>query len=196
MHVSSGDLIRGEIKKGTVVGKKMEEIVARGGFVNDSLALSIIEKKLASFVHPDIVLDGFPRTLEQAKMLDDSLGKSGKKIGLAILVESSDELIVKRLSARRICPKCNRIYGLDIPPQKDNLCDSCGSNLSTREDDKEDVVRQRLKTYNDLTFPIIIYYERRGVLRRVDGNGDLKGIFENVSNVLKENYAKLSTLKE
>jgi adenylate kinase len=185
-HISSGDLIRAEIKEGTALGKEIEKAVSEGRLVSDETVLKLVKKAVNSSSEKDVILDGFPRTIEQTEMLERVLAESGRKVDIVIELETTDELIVKRLSARKTCPRCNRIYGIEIRPKNDNLCDECGVALVQREDDKEDVVRERLTTYRELTAPLVDYYRKKGVLKDVDGNRKPEEIYEEVSVILQE----------
>ena len=131
------------------------------------------------------MLDGFPRTIPQAKVLDDALTKLGEKIDYAIYVDVPDENIVRRMSGRRACLKCGATYHVEhIPPKKENVCDTCGSDLVLRDDDKPETVLNRLKVYHDQTQPLIDFYTEKGVLKTVDGTVDMKDVFTAITDIL------------
>ena len=184
LHISTGDLIRAEINQQSEYGKKIQSIVAEGKLVSDVLVAELLKKAITSAQSKNIVLDGFPRTLEQAKMLDIMLKGIKKKLDLVIDLESGDELIVKRLSLRRQCPKCNQIYGMTVPPKKEGICDRDQTPLIQRQDDREEVVRQRLKVYRELTEPLIGYYKKKSLLKEVDGNLKLEEIYNNIDKLI------------
>ncbi len=184
-HISSGDLIRAEIKSGSDLGNEIKQIVSEGKLVNDDIVLKLVQNAVSGVDNSNIVLDGFPRTSEQAGMLDNVLLEINKKLDLVIDLESENNVIIKRLTMRRTCPECNKIYGIDVPPKEDNKCDLCGVDLIQRADDKEEVVRDRLNTYRELTAPLIKYYEGKGILKVVDGNRPLEQIYKDVSEIIE-----------
>ena len=184
LHISTGDLIRAEIKAGSELGNKIKGIVSEGKLVSDDIVAELLKKAITSTQSKNIVLDGFPRTLGQAKMLDIMLNGIKKKLDLVIDLESGDELIVRRLSARKTCPKCNQIYGMDVLPKKAGICDRDGTPLIQRQDDREEVVRQRLKVYRELTEPLIGYYKKKSLLKEVDGNLKLEEIYNNIDKLI------------
>lgn len=171
-HLSSGDILRAERKAGTELGKKAQAYMDSGGLVPDELVVAMMADHIG---RPDavqgVLLDGFPRTRPQAEALDKKLGEMGKKIDLVIDLAVADDEVAGRLTGRRSCPKCGAVYHVRFqPPQREGQCDSgCGA-LVVRDDDKEAVVRQRLKTYHDQTEPLIAYYRQKGTLRQVDGS--------------------------
>jgi len=159
-HISTGDILRENVKQGTPLGKLAERYMQAGDLVPDDIIVEMVENRLQE---PDcsegFILDGFPRTLPQAEALDRILEKLKTKVDAVILLEVDDETIVKRLSGRRVCPKCGAIYNVSFnPPKADSLCDHCGERVIQRNDDKEEVVRQRLAVYRERTAPLIDYY--------------------------------------
>ncbi len=131
------------------------------------------------------MLDGFPRTIPQAKVLDEALEKLGEKIDYAVDVDVADEHIVKRMSGRRACLKCGATYHVEhIPPRQEGVCDSCGSDLVLRDDDKPETVMNRLKVYHDQTQPLIEYYGQKGILRKVDGTMEMQDVFHAIVDLL------------
>lgn len=188
-HVSTGDLLREEVAAQSDLGKKIAPIMNEGKLVEDELVLKILLEKLAK-LRKNFVLDGFPRNLNQGELLDHLLAELGIKIDVALEIDSDPEVIVKRLSSRRQCVKCKRIYGLDVPPKVEGVCDDCGSQTVLREDDRPDVVKKRLKIYNDITKPLVDFYKKKKMLVKVDGNGSLTDIFRDVENLLAEYEGK------
>jgi len=163
-HISTGDIVREEIKAGTEVGKKIKEYSDRGELVPDEIIIGLLIERLRK---PDaqkgFILDGFPRTIRQAEAL-----KEISKIDLVINLNVTDEIIVQRLSNRLICKRCGAIYNrLTLKPKVDEICDLCGGELYQREDDKPGVVRERLNIYRRSTEPLVEYYRREGILKDV-----------------------------
>jgi len=173
-HISTGDIFRANIKNGTELGQKAKVFMDQGLLVPDELVVELIMDR---FGEPDCVngyvLDGFPRTIPQAKALDDALTKNGEAVEYAIDVDVTDENIVRRMSGRRACINCGATYHLvTIPPKKEGICDTCGSELILRDDDKPETVEKRLKVYHEQTQPLIDYYREKGILKTVDGTKD------------------------
>jgi len=185
-HVSTGDIFRANIKNGTELGKQAKEYMDAGKLVPDELTVRILLDRVAQDdCKNGYVLDGFPRTIPQAQVLEDALNKLGEKIDYAINVDVPDENIVKRMSGRRACLKCGATYHIEhIPPKQEGICDTCGSELVLRDDDKPETVLNRLKVYHDQTQPLIDFYSERNVLKTVDGTRDLKDVFADIIAIL------------
>ncbi len=184
-HISTGDLLREEVKKNTSLGKKAKSFMDKGLLVPDSLVIELLKKNVN--VKKGFVLDGFPRNLNQAKMLEES------KIPIEVVANlvAKDETIIFRLSGRRICSKCGKIYHLvNIPPKKEGICDVCGAPLYQREDDKEEVIKKRLQVYREESKELEDYYKSRGKLREVDANSGPEEIYEKLLRVLGKNGEK------
>jgi len=171
-HVSSGDIFRAEIAAGSDLGKQIRSYLDSGDLVPDEITVRAVVGRLsAEDCREGWLLDGFPRTEPQARALDEALQGDGHRLDAVVLLDVDPEEIVRRMSGRRVCPKCGRSYHVEfLPPKRDNVCDACGTVLETREDDKPETVRQRLAKYEEATAPLIAYYEGRGLLLRVDGN--------------------------
>lgn len=186
-HISTGDIFRANIKNGTELGKKAKAFMDKGELVPDELTVEILLDRVKNDDCKDgYVLDGFPRTIPQAEVLDSELAKLGEKVDFAINVDVPDENIIERMSGRRSCPTCGAIYHvLYIKPEKEGLCDKCGATLVQRNDDKEDTVRNRLKVYHDQTAPLIAFYDNKGVLRNVDGTRDMEQVTKQIFEVLE-----------
>ncbi|HFC98063.1 MAG TPA: adenylate kinase [Thermosulfurimonas dismutans] len=185
-QISTGDMFREHLSKGTELGKKAKEYMDKGQLVPDEIVLGMVEERLKQ---PDcekgFILDGFPRTVPQAEALDEMLAKWGKKIDFAIAIEVPDEELVKRLTGRRTCKNCGMMYHIIFkPPKVEGKCDACGGELYQRADDNEETVRNRLKVYHESTAPLIEYYEKKGVLHRIDGTGSIDEIFERIVKIL------------
>jgi len=168
-HVSTGDLFRSEIAKKSPLGQKVGDYVKRGTLVPDDLVVELVAAKLDE-MKGDWLLDGFPRTLQQAQSLDKMLEGWKKKIDIVLYLAMKDEVVIQRLSGRRSCPKCGAVYNLaSRPPKSSGKCDACGGDLIQREDDTEATVRRRLMVYNDLTQPLVAYYRAGAAFQEVDG---------------------------
>ncbi len=170
-HISTGDIFRSNIKEGTPLGKLAKQYIDSGALVPDDVTIGIVKDRLQK---PDckngFILDGFPRTIAQAQSLDDMLASMGTKLDSVLDLEVKDEVIIMRLSGRRVCPDCSASYHIDFnPPKKDAICDSCGAKLIQREDDREQTVINRLKTYHAQTEPLIGYYRGKGILKEAWG---------------------------
>jgi adenylate kinase len=170
-HYATGDILRNAIAAGTELGKQAKEIVDRGDLVPDDLISAVIEERLDSGEADDgFLLDGFPRTIGQAEMLEQALTKRGRKLTATLLIDAPDDEVVRRLSGRRICAKNGHVYHVEFdPPKHEGVCDQDGSRLVQRDDDKPETIRKRLEVYHEETEPLIDWYEQRGLLRRFDG---------------------------
>ncbi len=185
-QISTGDMLREAVAKGTELGKKAKEYMDKGELVPDEVVIGIVKERLQQ---PDcekgFILDGFPRTLAQAEALDEMLKELGKKIDAVINIAVPEEEVVKRIVNRRTCKKCGAVYHLIYaPPKEDNKCDKCGGELYQRDDDKEETVRERYRVYKQNTEPLIEYYRKKGVLYDVDGTKDIEGVWEEVVSIL------------
>ena len=187
-HVSTGDIFRANVSKGTQLGVEAKKYMDQGLLVPDELTVKILLDRVAKEdCAGGYVLDGFPRTIPQAQVLDEALDKLGEKLDYAIDVDVPDENIVRRMSGRRACLKCGATYHVEhIPPKKEGVCDDCGSELVLRDDDKSETVSNRLKIYHDQTQPLIDYYTQKGILKTVDGTMDMKDVFGAIKNILAE----------
>ena len=186
-HISTGDIFRANIKNGTELGKRAKAYMDKGELVPDALTVEILLDRVAQDdCKEGYVLDGFPRTIPQAEVLDDALGKLSAKVDHAINVDVPDDAIVARMSGRRSCPDCGTVYHIVYnKPAKDGTCDKCGASLVQRADDAEETVRNRLKVYHDQTAPLIDFYEKKGALKTVDGTQDMKQVTDNIFAILK-----------
>jgi adenylate kinase len=188
-QISTGDMFRAAVKQGTPMGTKAKEYMDKGELVPDDVVIGVVRERLAQEDLKDsgYMLDGFPRTVPQAEALDWMLSDIGQAIDHAILVDVPDDELVKRLTGRRTCsnPDCGQMYHVEFnPPKEDMKCDKCGSDLYQRDDDSEATVRERLQVYNDQTAPLIEYYEKKGLLRRVEGLGSIDDIFNRIVQIL------------
>jgi len=172
-HLSSGDLFRAEKASGSELGRKLASYMDAGKLVPDEIVVELMAKAITHCRAPGgLLLDGFPRTLRQAKALDEQLAKAGRPLDAVVVVTADPEQIVERISGRRSCPRCGKVYHLThLPPRRDAVCDVDGTALVQRDDDKEEVVRQRLATYRRQTEPVVEYYRQRGArIAQADGN--------------------------
>ena len=185
-HISTGDIFRANIKNGTELGMEAKKYMDQGQLVPDELTVKILLDRVAQAdCKNGYVLDGFPRTIPQAKVLDDALNKLNEKIDFAINVDVPDENIVRRMSGRRACVGCGGTYHIEhVPPKKEGICDVCGQELILRDDDKPETVLNRLKVYHDQTQPLIDFYTEKGVLKEVDGTVDMADVFAAIVAIL------------
>lgn len=185
-HISTGDIFRYNIKNGTELGKEAKKYMDQGLLVPDELTVKILLDRVAKDdCKNGYVLDGFPRTIPQAEVLEEALTKLGDRIDYAINVEVPDENIVKRMGGRRACVNCGATYHIEhVPPKKEGICDNCGSELILRDDDKPETVKNRLSVYHKQTQPLIDFYNGKGVLRTVDGTVDMKDVFNAIVAIL------------
>lgn len=185
-HVSTGDIFRANIKEGTALGMEAKSYMDKGQLVPDELTVKILLDRVAKEdCKNGYVLDGFPRTIPQAEVLDEAVTKLGEQIDYAINVDVPDENIIKRMSGRRACVKCGATYHIvNVPPKKEGICDACGEALIVRDDDKEETVKARLTTYHAQTQPLIDYYNKKGILKEVDGTKDMNDVFADIVSIL------------
>ncbi len=185
-HISTGDIFRANIKNGTELGMEAKKYMDQGLLVPDELTVKILLDRVAKVdcVY-GYVLDGFPRTIPQAKVLDNALTEMGDAIDYAINVDVPDENIVKRMSGRRACLACGATYHIEhVPPKTEGICDVCGQELVLRDDDKPETVLNRLNVYHEQTQPLIDFYNEKGVLKNIDGTVDMKDVFAAIVEIL------------
>ena len=165
-QISTGNILRAEVKKESELGLKVKDILATGGLVPEEIVIAMVKERLkADDCANGYILDGFPRNIAQAEALD-----SFASIDAVLLISVPDEKIVARMSGRRTCPGCGATYHvISNPPKAEGVCDACGAKLTVRADDREEVVRDRLRVYHDQTEPLIAYYGKKGLVREVNG---------------------------
>jgi len=187
-HISTGDIFRANIKNGTELGQKAKSYMDQGLLVPDELVVDLVVDRLAKDdAKCGYVLDGFPRTIPQAEALDNALASKNENVDYAINVEVPDENIVRRMSGRRACLSCGATYHVVYNPTKvEGKCDSCGSELVLRDDDKPETVKKRLDVYHEQTQPLIDYYTNKGIIKEVDGTKDMNEVFADIVNILGE----------
>ena len=190
-QISTGDILREAVKNRTPLGLEAKTYMDSGKLVPDDVVIGIIQDRLKQ---PDcekgFILDGFPRTVVQAEALDDTLKTMGKKIEHAISISVDEEELLRRLTGRRTCRSCGAMFHILFnPPKKEGICDKCSGELYQRDDDKEETIRNRLNVYNQQTAPLIDYYQKKELLRTIEGVGKIEDIFRKIEEVLGENEA-------
>ena len=185
VHISTGDILRDAVKRGTPLGLKAKEFMEKGQLVPDDLIIALIEEVMPP--EGGVIFDGFPRTVPQAQALDEMLERKSLRLSKVILFEVDEDTVVERLSGRRTCPSCGAVYHIKFnPPKEDEICDRCKSPLVQREDDKEEVVRNRLRVYREQTAPLIDYYRQRDILVSLDASKDIESVYSDLLRVLNE----------
>ena len=185
-HVSTGDIFRANIKNGTELGREAKQYMDQGLLVPDELTVKILLDRVAQDdCKNGYVLDGFPRTIPQAEVLDEALEKLNEKIDYAVDVDVPDENIVKRMSGRRACLKCGATYHIvSIPTKVEGICDRCGSQVVLRDDDQPETVKKRLDVYHEQTQPLIDYYKKQNILKTVNGTQPMEDVFAAIVEIL------------
>ena len=185
-HISTGDIFRANIKEGTALGMEAKSYMDKGQLVPDELTVKILLDRVSKDdCKNGYVLDGFPRTIPQADVLDKAVSELNDKIDYAINVDVKDDNIIRRMSGRRACLNCGATYHIvNVPPKKEGICDTCGSELVIRDDDKEETVKARLLAYHEQTQPLIDHYNNTGILKEVDGTKDMNDVFADIVNIL------------
>jgi adenylate kinase len=185
-QISTGDILRTAVKEGTALGKQAKMVMEKGQLVPDEVVVGIIDERLrAPDCNTGFILDGFPRTIPQAEALQAILDRIGKSIEHVVNIEVDPEELVRRLTGRRTCKNCGGMFHILFhPPRKEGACDRCGGTLYQREDDKEEAIRTRLKEYERQTSPLVEYYQRRKLLRSIQGMGGQNQIFGQIIRVL------------
>ena len=185
-HISTGDIFRANIKAGTELGKKAKAFMDQGALVPDEVTIGMLMDRIhEADCEKGYVLDGFPRTIPQAESLTKALAAEGNKIDAAVDIDVPDENIVNRMGGRRACLNCGATYHIVFnAPKKEGVCDTCGSALVLRDDDKPETVQKRLAVYHEQTQPLIDYYRAEGVLKSVDGTQAMDKVFEDIKAVL------------
>lgn len=185
-YYATGDILRAAVRQGTELGRKAREYMDRGDLVPDEVIIGVISERVEDPEAADgFILDGFPRTTAQAEALDEELQRLGRRVTAAVLIEVSEEEVVRRLSGRRTCVKEGHIFHVELdPPKKEDVCDVCGSRLEVRDDDRPEVVRRRLEQYHEKTEPLIAHYEEQGILRRIDGGLSPEEVNERIRAML------------
>ena len=187
-HISTGDIFRDNIKNGTELGKKAQEYMNKGELVPDDLVIEIAtDRLLKDDCKSGFLLDGFPRTVYQAEKLDAFLEAHGQELDKVIDLEVGEDLLMIRLTGRRVCKACGASYHVvNIPPKKEGICDKCGGELIQRPDDNAETAKNRIDVYNEQTRPLVDYYEKAGKLASIDGSTPLEQTFKDIVAALGE----------
>ncbi len=187
VQISTGDILRENVKAGTQLGMDARSYMEKGLLVPDGVIISMIEQRLSKLdCNNGFILDGFPRTVAQADALGSLLSKMGLKLNACVYIEVPEEDLIKRISGRRVCNSCGESYHVFFnKPASENVCDKCGAALIHRKDDHEETVRNRLKVYHNETHPLLDYYLNRGIVLKVDGTGDINDIFTRITTGLE-----------
>jgi len=185
-HISSGDLLRAHVREGSELGRRAKPFMDRGDLVPDELILDMMAERMAQ---PDaaagLALDGFPRTVAQAEALDRRLADLGQSLDAVVYLSVPEAELLRRLSGRRVCPECNAIYHVDtMAPKEEGVCDRCGMALIQREDEREEVVRNRLRVYAQQTAPLLAYYRGRGLLHEVSGTIGVENVMAQIARLV------------
>jgi adenylate kinase len=184
--ISTGDMLRSNVKESTELGKKAKGYMDAGDLVPDELIVEMAAERLQRDDADDgFILDGFPRTLDQAAALDRQLAKLGRRVTAALLIDVPDEEVIRRLSGRRVCVKSGHNYHVEFdPPKHEGVCDQDGSRLVQRDDDKPEVIENRLKVYHEQTEPLVEHYDEKGLLRRIDGTRPAAEVHDHIRAVI------------
>lgn len=173
-HLSSGDILRQQRAEGTELGKKAESYMDSGGLVPDDIIVEMMADAIRKASTAGFVLDGFPRTVNQARQLDDSLASNGKKIDIVLNLKIDDQVVVQRMAGRRSCPKCGAVYHTEnLKPKVEGMCNNDGTELVQRPDDNPEVVGNRLGAYHLQTEPVVNYYRKYGAVYDIDASKDV-----------------------
>ena len=185
-YIATGDMLRENVKQATELGLKAKEYMDAGDLVPDDLIVAMAAKRLREDDAQDgFILDGFPRTLDQARALDAQLSEMGRRVTAALLIDVPDEEVVRRLSGRRVCVKAGHNYHVEFdPPKHEGVCDQDGSRLIQRDDDKPEVIKNRLRIYHQKTKPLVDYYDEKGLLRRIDGTREPADVHGHIRAVI------------
>ena len=184
--ISTGDMLRANVKDGTELGAEAKSYMDKGELVPDGLIVAMAGERLSAPDAQDgFILDGFPRTIEQAEALDKQLAEMKRRVTAAILIDVPDEEVIRRLSGRRVCVKAGHNYHIEFdPPKREEVCDQDGSRLIQRDDDKPEVVKNRLVVYHEQTEPLIDYYDQKGLMRRIDGTRSADDVNDHIRAVI------------
>ena len=185
-YIATGDMLRENVREGTDLGREAKRYMDAGDLVPDGVIVAMVAERLQQDDARDgFILDGFPRTVEQSQALDGQLGDLGRQITAVLLLDVPDEEVERRLSGRRVCVKKGHNYHVELdPPKREGVCDQDGSRLVQRDDDKPEVIRNRLGTYHKKTAPLIDRYEEHGLLKRIDGTRNPTEVHDHIRAVI------------
>ena len=192
-HISTGDMLREALRDGTELGLKAAGFMRSGKLVPDELVVEMVGERLSrDDCSEGFILDGFPRNIPQTEGLEKLLGGSEEAIGCVISLDVDEDIIVDRISSRRVCEGCGAVYNTKLNPPKDALrCDLCGGKVVQREDDKEETIRKRLQVYREETSPIKEFYRKKGVLSEIPGDGSVEEVFGKILGVLGDDRCQV-----
>lgn len=183
--ISTGSILRDEVEKGTTLGIQIKETMDSGGFPSDDIILKIFTEKLEEIKNQGVILDGVPRTLNQAEKIDEIFQRLGIEINVVIQIAVDENELIKRLSVRKTCTNCGATYTDELPPQREGVCDKCGEkSISRRSDDEYEAVKTRFEVYNERTKPVIDYYLNTQRLSVVDGMKPVEGVYDQINTLL------------
>mgnify|MGYP003394679764 FL=1 len=186
LHLSTGDILRENVKNGTLIGKKAKAFMDKGELVPDDIVIEMMLDTIKNArSQEDFILDGFPRTVYQANNLDRELNKLKLPIDMVVYFKTSIKTVILRLTGRRLCSKCGASYHItNMPPKKQGVCDKCGSELYQRKDDSEETIKKRLEVYDSQTKELIDYYKAQGILKEVSGDLEASKVYNELSEIL------------
>ncbi len=185
-EVSLGDLLRIEVKQGSLIGKKVESFMKEGALVPDEIVAEVIKQHIPK---GSFLLDGFPRTIAQAEILEKLLKEKGISIDLVLYFHVPENVLIERLSGRRVCKNCGRLYHMKtMPPKQNGLCDSCQGPLITRADDNEETIKKRLAVFLKQSLPLFDYYKKKNILLEINAEGNKDVIFSRILDSLKKTH--------
>ena len=178
LHISPGELLREEVREETTIGKEIKKFIEKGELVPDQFVVEMIKLEIKG--KDNFILDGFPRSIPQAESIKNIA------IDLVLSLEVPENIVIKRFSGRRTCPKCNAVYHLkNLPPKKAGICDKCGTALIQRKDDNPETIKERFKVYHQNTQPLIDYYKKKKLLKAVDGSGKPEEVYASVKELIE-----------
>ncbi len=185
-YIATGDMLRANVKDGTELGREAQKYMDAGDLVPDGLIVAMAADRLQQDDAQDgFILDGFPRTIDQAKALDEQLSDLGRRVTAALMIDVPDDEVVRRLSGRRMCVKSGHNYHVEFdPPKHEGVCDQDGSRLVQRDDDEPKVIENRLRVYHDQTEPLVEYYDSQGLMRRIDGTRPASDVHDHIRAVI------------
>jgi len=187
-HISTGDMFRKAVKEQTPLGLEAKRYMDSGGLVPDEVTIGIVRERLAEAdCQKGFILDGFPRTVQQAEALDEIMKDLGSALDVAINIDVDEEALISRITGRRMCRQCGKPYHVSFSPSKvEGQCDECGGELYQRDDDKEATVRKRLEVYKEQTFPLLDYYKAKGIMVDVDGNQPKDEVTKTILSIIED----------
>ena len=187
-HISTGDMFREAISGKTKLGLEAQGYIAKGELVPDSLTMKLVEERLGrgDLNAKGFLLDGFPRNVKQAEFLDGLLLRLHLELDLVININVNEEILVSRITGRRVCSNCQSVYHIEtLKPKTENVCDKCQGKLIQRKDDEETIIRNRLKVYRENTYPLLKFYEDKKLLKTFDGSKDVDSVFKDIKDALR-----------